>query len=231
MSSEHSHTPFALLLCVSPSFCVRNRKKKRKFSRKWGTATREAATHTEKKSMRWMKGTRTNIYHRNIVFAWAVCERVYCLPLRFGWILLLLKSNEEIFASTIFFLSLLPLRQRFFLSTMSVCDFVSHSLFSFAWKFRQFISCLPPRYVFVFTIFVWAAVAAVHCLAIQLQYIYLLCSMGWIIARHSFRFALRHYNNFLCIYPGYSLSLTLLRRYNLCSRLGHWDSFFFAFNI
>lgn len=42
-----------------------------------------------------MKGTWTNIYHRNIVFAWAVCEQVYCFfffPVHSGWILLLLKK-------------------------------------------------------------------------------------------------------------------------------------------
>lgn len=126
----------------------------------------------------WMNGTRTNIYHWNIFCFLQVRETVY-VSVFFSLILAGFCCCFNVMSK--FYIHFYPLTSRFHSFFDSSSEISSHSMiFGSAFETFVFTSFLSRRW---------------HCCPLHhhhsnLQYIYLLCSMGWIIARHSFRIAL-----------------------------------------
>lgn len=120
-----------------------------------------------------MKATWTNIYHWSIVLAKTVCA---CFGLDFEGVVDVMRE----------FLHFLP--RKFFPEFFFI--------FFDPQRFHHFYPCSPLWLVCTILplfCYQWDAIAVpvINITTImQLQYIYLLCSMGWIIARHSFHYVL-----------------------------------------
>lgn len=124
----------------------------------------------------WMERERTYIIETSFAsFKW---ERL-CMWVFFSLILSGFCCCFNVMSK--FYIHFYPLTSRFHSFSDSSSEISSHSMiFGSAFETFVFTSFLSRRWH-------WCLLHHHHS---NLQYIYLLCSMGWIIARHSFRIAL-----------------------------------------
>lgn len=133
------------------------------------------------------------------------------------------QSNEEIFAFRFFFffffchcfcsLSIAPHltceTSTSFYQISSIHSVFTSAMSSFSLNFFSLplplLVAPPSSSLSLSMLTLFSLCRSSFSLPFKLKYIYLLCSMEWIIARHSFRFALRHYNFFFPfgVYIGY----------------------------